>query len=312
MASFTFAKHETFYMRDGWLYKGIRAIQQDPLIFAREEAPQTLGLGKNMVRALRYWMLATRLADEKATKSGKEQRLTDFGQLVASQDPYQELDGTLWLLHYQLATNRSEATSWYWFFNHLAPVNFTRHEFVDRLAQWVNTQSEELKSEQSLSKDFDCLIRTYVPSSRERSPEDALISPLVSLGLITEIEHQEDDDKRVRHFRLNSIKSNSIHPLVFLYILLKRQEIERTGAKQVSLTDALREPMNAGRVLNIGVQALEDLLLGLEEIGPEFSVRLTRTGGLDQLTLPDVSAEDVLKEFYQRSHASEDVKVWSF
>jgi hypothetical protein len=312
MSSFTFAKHETFYMRDGWLYKGIQAIQKDPLIFAKEEAPQVLGLGKNMVRSLRYWMLATQLADEKSTKGGKEQQLTEFGQLVAQFDQYQELDGTLWLLHYQLVTNRSEATSWYWFFNHFVPVNFTRHDFVERLAQWVNTQSEELKSHQSLAKDFDCLVRTYVPSSRERSPEDVLISPLVSLGLITEIEHQEDDDKRVRHFRLNPIKSNSIHPLVFLYILLKRQEVERAGAKQVSLIDALREPMNVGRVLNIGVQTFEDLLLGLEEISPEFSVRLTRTGGLDQLTLPDTSAEDVLKEFYQRSHASEDVKVWSF
>lgn len=312
MSSFTFAKHETFYMRDGWLYKGIQAIQKDALIFAREEAPQILGLGKNMVRSLRYWMLATQLADEKSTKGGKEQHLTRFGQLVAEFDPYQELDGTLWLLHYQLVTNRSEATAWYWFFNHFVPVNFTRHDFVERLAQWVNTQSEELKSNQSIAKDFDCLVRTYVPSSRERSPEDVLISPLVSLGLISEIEHQEDDDKRVRHFHLNAIKSNSIHPLVFLYILLKRQEIERTSAKQVSLTDALREPMNVGRVLNIGVQTLEELLLGLEETAPELSVRLTRTGGLDQLTLPDISSEDVLHEFYQRSHASEDIKVWSF
>ncbi|MBA3871695.1 MAG: DUF4007 family protein [Anaerolineae bacterium] len=311
MAGLTFAKHETFYIRDGWLYKGIQAVQSDPLIFAREEAPQILGLGKNMVRSLRYWMLATQLTDEKMTKSGKEQRLTEFGQLVADYDPYQELDGTLWLIHYHLVTNREEATTWYWFFNHFVPINFTRHDFVERLAQWVNIQSEELKSNQSLAKDFDCLVRTYVSSSRERSPEDALVSPLVSLGLIAEIDHQEDD-ARVRHFRLNPIKANSIHPLVFLYILLKRQKAERANARQVSLTDVLREPMNAGRALNIGVQTLEELLLSLEETSPELAVHLTRTGGLDQLTLPSLSAEEVLREFYQRSHASEDVKVWSF
>ena len=311
MASLTFAKHETFYIRDGWLRKGIQAIQSDPLIFAKEEAPQILGLGKNMVRSLRYWMLATQLTNEKQTKGGKAQQLTEFGQLIADNDLYQELDGTLWLLHYHLVTNRDEATAWYWFFNHFVPVNFTRHDFVDRLAQWVNTQSEALKSNQSLSKDFDCLVRTYVPSGRERSPEDALVSPLVSLGLITEIDHQEDE-ARVRHFRLNPTKANSIHPLVFLYIVLKSQSAERANARQVSLTDVLREPMNAGRILNIGIQTLEDLLMSLEEANPALSIHLTRTGGLDQLTLPNISAEEVLQEFYQRSHASEDVKVWSF
>jgi hypothetical protein len=112
MAGLTFAKHETFYIRDGWLYKGIQAIQTDPLIFANEEAPQILGLGKNMVRALRYWMTATQLAEESATKYGKEQTLTEFGKAVAEFDKYQELDGTLWLLHYHLATNYKDATAW--------------------------------------------------------------------------------------------------------------------------------------------------------------------------------------------------------
>jgi len=309
----TFAKHETFYIRDGWLYKGIQAIQVDPLIFAKEEAPQILGLGKNMVRSLRYWMVATQLVEEKLTKYGKEQRLTEFGQLVAQYDKYQEFDNTLWLLHYHLATNYQDATAWYWFFNHFAPVNFTKQDFVERLTQWINTQSDDLKSPQSLARDFDCLLRTYLPSSRERSPEDILESPLASLGLFTAIEHQEENaEVKSRHFRLNLTKSNSIQPFVFLYILLKQQEKERNDARQVSLNDALREPMNVGRTLNIGLQALEDLLMRLEESESKLAVRLSRTGGLDQLTLPDISSKDVLQEFYQRSHASEDVKLWSF
>jgi hypothetical protein len=313
MTDLTFAKHETFYIRDGWLYKGIQAIQADPLIFAREEAPQILGLGRNMVRSLRYWMLATQLTTEKLTKKGKEQTLTPFGELVAQYDPYQEYDGTLWLLHYHLVTNREEASAWYWFFNHFVPSNFSRQDFVERLAQWVNIQSVELKSEQSLGKDFDCLVRTYVASSRERSPEDSLVSPLVSLGLLAVIEHQaEDEDKRIRHFRLNATRANSIHPLILLYILVRQQELERPNAQQVSLTDVLREPKNVGRVLNIGTQTLEEILLRLEEAYPQWRIPLTRTGGLDQLTLPAISAEVVLSTFYQQSSSFEDVKPWSF
>ena len=32
-------------------------------------------------------------------------------------DPYLEDIGTLWLLHYNLAKNMEDATSWYFFFN---------------------------------------------------------------------------------------------------------------------------------------------------------------------------------------------------
>jgi hypothetical protein len=199
------------------------------------------------------------------------------------------------------------------FFNHFVPINFVRQDFVDLLAQWINTQSDEIKSLQSLGKDFDCLLKTYVPSSRERSPEDVLESPLASLGLLTAIEHQEQEKEgRTRYYRLNTTKSNSVQPLVFLYILLKQQANARLGARQVSLNDALREPKNVGRALNIGLQVLEDLLMRLEESEPKLAVRLTRTGGLDQLTLPDISPKELLEEFYQRSRASEDAKVWSF
>jgi hypothetical protein len=312
MTRLTFAKHQTFYIRDGWLYKGMRAIQMDASIFTQESAPQTLGLGKNMVQSLRYWIVATQLATETLTKQGNVQHLTRFGELVFEYDPYQELDGTLWLIHYHLVTNRDKATAWYWFFNHFAPNIFTRQEFIARLAQWVNTQGEDVKSEQSFTRDCDCLALTYLSRSQDRSPEDSLISPLANLGLLSEVEHQDDEDKRVRSLKFNLIRSNSIHPLVFLYILLKQQELERPSARQLSLIDALREPKNAGRVLNIGMQTLEEILLKLEESYPDFVIRLTRTGGLDQLTLPNISADEVLQIFYQQSDTTEDVKQWAF
>jgi hypothetical protein len=310
-----FAKHETFYLRDGWLYKGLKAVQEDELIFLSEDAPQRLGLGKNMVRALRFWMQATGVAYERLSKRGKSQFLTPFGEAVLRYDPYQELEGTLWLLHHQLVCSKNHATTWYWFFNHYAPLNFGRQEFVERLGQWVNTQTvedEALPAEGSLIRDFDCLVHTYVPSQRDRSPEDLMESPLASLGLITSTEHQDEEAKRVRHYRLLSSPAATVAPLVFLYVLMKRQEVERESARQVALTVALREPMNVGRTFNIGIQVFEEIIGHLQDNHPDLSVTLTRTGGLDQINLPSALADEVLSAFYERNNIAEDVRTWSF
>lgn len=49
--NFTFARHETFHPRWGWLKKGFEMSGIDSRIFLAEFAPVKLGVGKNMVRA---------------------------------------------------------------------------------------------------------------------------------------------------------------------------------------------------------------------------------------------------------------------
>ena len=56
-----FGRHETFALRYSWLTKGFQAVQADSEVFASNEATVTLGVGKNMVNAIRYWLLASRL-----------------------------------------------------------------------------------------------------------------------------------------------------------------------------------------------------------------------------------------------------------
>lgn len=309
-----FAKHETFHIRDGWLYKGMKAIKEDENIFLADNAPEKLGLGKNMVRALRFWMQAVGLTEEKLSDRKKAQILTSVGELIWENDPYLELEGTLWLLHHQLICGEDFATTWYWFFNHYVPVAFVYQDFSERLNQWINLQQTENTkrvADSSLRKDFDCLLRTYLPGQRGKSPEDVMASPFTTLGLLSAFtEHDEETRKPIRAYRFESASPQSISPLIFLYILLKRQEKERSGANQVGLNTVLREPMNVGRTFNIGMLALEELLMRLEDIHPEWAVRLTRTGGLDQLTLPNTHSYDVLCVFYEEQTVTEEVRPW--
>ena len=123
-----FAKHETFHIRDGWLTKGLHILQENPRIFLDDAAPEKLGMGKNMVRSLRFWMQATGLAKEARNGSLVVQQPTLLGKLIRDCDPYLELEASLWLIHYNLVCSRGFATAWYFFFNHFIPSKFTRED----------------------------------------------------------------------------------------------------------------------------------------------------------------------------------------
>jgi uncharacterized protein DUF4007 len=54
--NFRFSGHETFPCRYTWLPKAFKAIKDDPRAFTDEESAMVkLGVGKNMVRAMRFW-----------------------------------------------------------------------------------------------------------------------------------------------------------------------------------------------------------------------------------------------------------------
>ena len=283
-----YGKHESFHIREGWLPKGMEAIRRDPRALRRKSAPMDLGLGRNMVRALRFWLVATGLA--RTTRSG--QVLTPFGEMVWRYDRYLEDEGTLWLIHYHLACREDNATAWYWFFNHFAYSVFDQETFVEELGQWaLNYENRKPVARRTLERDFQVLIRTYLPSGRDRSPEDLMESPLAELGLLEAL-----DGKR---YRLLQPAPDRLHPLIVLRVLLQRRPGEPRTERQIGLTQVLREPMSVGRVFNLGAAGLIEILNRLEIRYPEYAVRLIRTAGLDQLTLPETEPMAVLERYYK-------------
>ena len=65
-----FRAHDTFFIRKGWLSKGMKYVQKKPDVFvAKDENPMdVLGIGANMVKALRYWLQAKNRAAASAFK----------------------------------------------------------------------------------------------------------------------------------------------------------------------------------------------------------------------------------------------------
>lgn len=94
---YCFSGHESFPCKSMWLKKGYD-YWVDRNRFTDPDAVVKLGVGKNMVQSIRFWLRAFGLLnDDEATEIAHY--LFDDRD---GRDPYAEDNATLWILHYML------------------------------------------------------------------------------------------------------------------------------------------------------------------------------------------------------------------
>jgi len=176
---FTIGRHGSFQLRYGWITKGIQAVDGAKKladVFTSDNATVNLGVGKNMVAAIRYWLMATQVIDN--------EKITKFGNFLKEKDAYLEDDASLWLLHLTLAQNKKLATSIYWLFNHFHQNEFSAEEAGNAFLSYARENNWK-GSEKTLRMDVQVILRMYAPhKSAKTQVEDMLESPLSLLGLI--------------------------------------------------------------------------------------------------------------------------------
>lgn len=86
-----FRAHDTFFIRKGWLSKGMKYVHaKDDVFISKNENPMdVLGIGANMVKALRYWLQAVGLTEEPSS-GRRTQSFTPLGEIVFTNDRYIE------------------------------------------------------------------------------------------------------------------------------------------------------------------------------------------------------------------------------
>ena len=182
---YSFGRHETFPLRFGWLTKGYQAWLEKPDVFEDDEATVKLGVGKNMVSAIKYWLNATQMIQSERQSI----RTSELGKSIFSPDgwdPYLEDDATIWLLHWLISSNPTDATTPFWFFNRFHKPEFTMKELIDALKYFVSEHLSAKVSESTLKHDVTLLVRMYQPSLNSKSTplEEGLDSPVAMLGLM--------------------------------------------------------------------------------------------------------------------------------
>lgn len=281
----SFARHETFYLRDGWLGKSMRVVNDANKgfdYFRCEAAPDVLGMGKNMVQSLKFWLIACGLISEKTKET------TRFGELTSIYDPYFEDEGTLWLLHYNLVTNDQAATTWYWFFNEFGFKEFNEDLFLDNLNNWCVANAHKIAAS-SLKKDYQCFLNTYLSETKFNkrvTPEDNISCPLRELHLIKRI--------KGKSYRLNRPDRDTLPPLIVLYSIKCWQE--RLGyPDHITISNVLDGPYSPGRAFNLGY---DDVIYYLEWLKKAGLIDLKRQNGLDALSVKPTTSDKILEDYY--------------
>ena len=288
-----FRAHDTFFIRKGWLSKGMRCVSKKPDVFIdKDENPMdVLGLGANMVKALRYWLQVTGLTAE-PQKGKREQSFTPLGQLIYDHDRYMEEIGTLYLLQYQLATQKEEATAWYFFFNEFSMSEFSREDFVSALQKYIHMSEESDEvALRSLNDEFACIVNTYLPrykaSEKKSDPESNIDCPFGELRLIDIL------NKRKKTYKKSIPAASTLNPWVTFAVIVDQAK----GRKEISLNELLNAPQNIGRVFNLDSITMLDILYRTEKMG---LIKINRTAGLDVITLQgEQSFLECVESFYQ-------------
>ena len=295
----SFSGHETFAFRYAWLKKGLDGWRQRPDIFAADEAMAILGVGKNMVRSIRHWCLATGLMEDDGGRRGGVQP-TDMGRfLITEADPYLENDGSLWLLHWRLVTSMQRATTWYWAFNLNKDPEWSRESLQDGLTRWVMSRGKNQPSSTSLKSDVSCFVRTYVSMQRgpASTPEETLDCPLTTLGLIVEVQSEKGEGKQ--RYRFNSRPKPSLPPAIFIYALLDFWQSRHSEAKTLSLRQITHDEASPGRVFRLDDDAVLDYLDRLGDL-TEGKLMFHDTANIRQVShRMAIAGEEILRAFYQ-------------
>ncbi|HEX3151490.1 MAG TPA: DUF4007 family protein [Gemmataceae bacterium] len=293
--SYTFSGHETFALRYPWLKKGYDAVLDDPDVFLRDDAITTLGVGKNMVRSIRHWCLAAGVLEEDPS-SRTALRPSQLGRQLLSDgglDPYLEDPATLWLIHWQIASNRSRATTWFWTLSHFHEPEFTREALASALFKWTQTLSGKQVAESSVKRDVEVFLRTYCPSrhAKGNTAEDTLDCPLIDLGLVIQPGGSSS-------FRFQRGSQLGLPENVLLFAVLRFWDAFAPTAETLAVPDLARQPGSPGRLFKVDESALAARLEGIER-RTGGAISFADTAGMPQLYRRErIDANELLGEAY--------------
>lgn len=287
--------NESFSIREGWLAKGLFALDENKCVFSEETAMDNLGVGSKMVKSIKYWLLASHLVEEKREKNSKHSLVPTqyFGEVVKNYDPYFEDIFTLWIIHYYISADIEFNTVWNLFYNRFNVTDFTKNAMVNKLVDECNKIYDKGNSlYNSIDSDCGVLLKMYTSSEEMvTDPEENLISPFSELGLIAR------GSERSSYMKVRPLYSK-LDRLAVLYVMTANLSEEKIS---VDIDTLLTQDNNIGKIFNLDRNMINEYL---DRLRQEGFIELNRTAGLDMIYISrKLSLTEILEKYYTQNEA---------
>ena len=305
----SFSGHETFPVRYAWLKKAVDAVDGDGCAFQADDAMVRFGVGKNMVSSIRHWGVVTGMLAEAEERCGgrvRQLQATDLGRSLFRDegwDPFLEDPGSLWLLHWQIASEPLKATTWWWVFNQFPGTVFTRGEILEALQALGSQQGWTRVTEATLKRDIDVFLRTYAPQGRQHGVlEDTLDCPLAELGVVRA-------SSGAQSYALVRSDHESLPDEIFAWALAEHLARRPSQTQSVTLEELSFGNGAPGRVFCLDEPGLLGRLDRIEAL-TEGGVVFDETAGLKQVYVHRAPDPATLLHRYYDSRSAEDRVRW--
>jgi hypothetical protein len=253
--------------------------------FTDIDAVAKLGVGKNMVSAIRFWLRAFGLT--------KADELNPIATYIFDsdngRDPFAEDLNTLWLLHFLLVS--SEVASIY----NLLFVEYQREKrefskqelqsFIKR--KCAVPEQKNVYNENTVRKDIGVLLKNYVAPKDLKAIED-FSSLLIALGLIVDTGKQSTNKENIFTFKTND--SSEIASEIILYSLISTKGTDFTVSFDVLQKLSL--------IFGLPMVSLIDIIRSLEIIFPETLVFTDNSGIKNVQFLREIDESEALNHYY--------------
>ena len=278
---YRFSGHETFACRYAWLPKAVDAVLKDSAILTtprEDDAMIELGVGKNMVRSIRFWAESAGVIEpcedghapsDLGTLVFLGRKIDEFsGEAQEGLDPYLEDIQTLWLIHWKLATNpRSVIFSWDFLLNRFQQPELYASAVVRAFSQELIQSSI---SAGSLEQLWEIFLHSYVPTRGRKGEvrEDNLDCPLVELGLLvsTGITESSLNPGRVEtKYAFRREEKPEIGKGLFAFCLQDFWQTRHPTEKSIPLHLVANGHGGPGQIFKIPEPDIRTRLLGIEE-----------------------------------------------
>lgn len=212
ITKYTFSGHDSFQCRQLWLKKGYDYVQEGKN-FNDEDAVVQLGVGKNMVSSIRFWLKAFNIIDNKDIPTVFGKRLFDD---ETGYDPFLEDEASLWLLHYQLVKN-GFASIYSIIFNEFRKEKlfFNKETFVNYVKRIGESNPDLNFNENTVAKDFIVFANLYKSDPESKDVEDSFS------GILSEIELLKTTGKgKDEQFFIENSERDNLPETIVLYSIL--------------------------------------------------------------------------------------------